>query len=151
MLAMLLMPLGLRAHETTGPEADFAHAPETVLPWGELAKVGVRRTAGRLDVTFLPPVHALDGKEVTLYGFMTPVAPGTTHRRFLLSMQPLFCAHCEQTGPEGIVEVNVREPEPTSNEPLAVRGSFMLVEDGGAGAIYRLTNAVVVRHAQQKH
>jgi hypothetical protein len=147
MLALLLLPGALRAHDPAGARLDFTHAPKDVLPWGELAKVGVRRTGGRLEVDFLPPVRALEGKNVTLYGFMTPVAPGATHKRFLLSMHPLSCADCEQTTPEGIVEVNVRKPQATSSEPLAVLGKFVLVWDRSSGIIYRLKNAVVVRES----
>lgn len=137
------------AHETTSPRLDFTQAPADVLPWGQLAKVGVRRAGGRIEANFLPPVLALDGKRVALYGFMTPVEPGPLHRRFLLSMQPLFCPDCGQTGPDGIVEVNLKKPEPAHSMPLAVRGTLVLVKDGSPGVIYRLMDAAVVVKPRQ--
>jgi uncharacterized protein len=136
--------LSSHAHETTGPKLDFTQAPRDVLPWGQLAKVGVRRAGGRLEVKFLPPVLALDGKRVALYGFMTPVGTGPMHKRFLLSMQPLFCPDCEQTGPDGIVEVNVKKPEPVHSQALAVRGTLLLVKDDSPRVLYRLVDAAVV-------
>jgi hypothetical protein len=66
------------------------------------------------------------------------------HKRFLLSMQPLFCPDCEQTGPEGIVEVNMKKPEPVHSQALAVRGTLRLVRDDSPRVLYRLVDAAVV-------
>lgn len=132
-------------------DLDFTKAPPNVLVWGELEKVGVQRHHGQYQITFLPPVLALDGKEVTMYGYMTPVAPGNTHTKFLLSMAPLACAGCTTpTGPEGIVEVNVKKAHAGTTEPLAVRGTMTLVKNDPDGLIYRIVDGEVLEHQAKK-
>lgn len=141
------------AHEGHDPpeyELDFSQAPKGVLPWGILAKAGVTHRDGKLSVNFLPPVQALDGKRVTLYGFMTPVYKQDRHRTFLLSMRPLTCVGCTvPPRPEGIVEVSVKRPEPARDRPIAVRGRLELVKDAANGPIYRLRDASVVTRTRQ--
>lgn len=125
---------------------DFTKAPPDVLVWGELAKVGVQRHHGKYQITLLPPVLALDGKQVTMYGYMTPVGPGDEHKKFLLSMAPLNCPGCTTvTGPEGIVEVNVDKPQATTTEPVAVRGTMNVLKDDPDGLIYRIVDGEVVQ------
>jgi len=125
---------------------DFRDAPGDLILWGQLAKVGLTRSSGRYHVTFLPPVSALDGKTVTLVGFMTTVHPGTLHTQFLLSDRPILCRDCHSApDPSGIVEVNIRVAEPATTSPVRVQGKLQLVKDNPNGLIYRLLDARVVR------
>ena len=51
-----LQALSVRAHDAEGDTLDFSKAPADVLPWGYLAKVGVRYEEDRGVPHFLPPV-----------------------------------------------------------------------------------------------
>lgn len=146
---LLTMQVPASAHE--GEETlDFSKAPADVLPWGYLAKVGVRYVDDHVVPLFLPPVLALDKTRVTLYGYMTPVDPGPLHRRFLLSWRPIFCAGCERPiGPEGIVEINVLRPVASTHEALAVRGELRVLQNDPMNVLYRLRGATVVTRAER--
>jgi hypothetical protein len=126
--------------------ADFKQAPKDLVLWGDLARAGVTRSGGRFHVTFLPPVRALDGKTVTLVGFMAPVHAGKRHTQFLLSDRRFLCDACEAPPPpQSLVEINTRVAEPARERPIIVRGSLELVRDDPNGLIYRLTDAKVLR------
>ena len=143
---LLTLPaLPTLAHEGEEGTLDFSKAPADVLPWGLLAKVGVRYVDDRVVPLFLPPVLALDKKRVTLYGYMTPVDSGSLQRRFLLSWRPIFCAGCERPiGPEGIVEVNMLRPVASTREALAVRGELRVLQNDPMNVLYRMHDAIVV-------
>lgn len=126
--------------------ADFRGAPRDLVLWGDLARARVTRGGGRFQVTFLPAVIALDGKTVTLVGFMAPVRPGRRHSLFLLSDRRFLCDTCHSVPPpESIVEVNVAAAEPARTRPIMVRGKLALVRDDPNGLVYRLTEATVIR------
>lgn len=126
--------------------ADFRHAPRDLVLWGDLARTQVKRGGGQFHVTYLPPVLALNGKRITLVGFMAPVHTGKLHRQFLLSDRPLLCPNCEAAPPpESIVEINAKVGEPARTRPIMVQGVFELVKDHPPGAIFRLNEAKVIR------
>jgi hypothetical protein len=126
--------------------ADFKRAPRDLVLWGDLARAGVTRTGGRFHVTFLPPVKALEGKTVTLIGFMAPVHTGERHTQFLLSDRRFLCDAClAPPPPQSIVEVNARVAEPARERPITVRGALELVKDDPNGLLYRLNDAKVIR------
>ena len=127
-------------------EKDFRNAPKDLVLWGHLAKVGVTRTGGRQNVIVLPAVQALDGKTVTLVGFMTQVHPGDRSKQFLLGDKPFLCDDCHASpGPAEIVEVNLKVAEPKRSTPIMVRGKLQVLRDDPNGLIYRLTEAKVIR------
>jgi len=127
-------------------QSDFDGAPDDLVLWGELAKAGITRKAGRYNVTFLPSVLALEGKTVTLLGFMAPVHPGELEKQFLLSDTRFLCDTCQTApAPQSIVEVNAEEGQPVRERPIMVRGKLELVRDSRHGLIYRLHNAKVIQ------
>ena len=126
--------------------SDFEGAPEDLVLWGELAKAGVTRKAGRYNVTFLPSVLALDGKTITLIGFMAPVHPREREKQFLLSDTRFLCNTCQSAPPpQSIVEVNALKALPVHEHPITVRGRLELVHDSQHGLIYRLQDALLVK------
>jgi uncharacterized protein len=140
--AALGLPLHVLARELTS--ADYRGAPKDLVLWGQLAKVGITRDSGRIKAQFLPEARALDGRKLTLVGFMTPVAAGEAHQRFLLSSRPLDCSHCVPLGAAEIVEVNARGKEWSRQLPVLVRGRLVLVGEPVDGPIYKLNDAVIL-------
>jgi uncharacterized protein len=130
-------------------EKDFREAPKDLVLWGHLAKVGVTRKGGRQNVIVLPAVQALDGKMVTLVGFMTQVHRGDRSKQFLLGDKPFLCDDCHASpGPAEIVEVNLKAAEPKRSSSIMVRGKLQVLKDDPNGLIYRLTEAKVIRRNQ---
>lgn len=151
--ALAVAGASARAHDGDEHEGelDFTRAPQGTMLWGTLAKVGVWRSEGRLKRTFTEPIRKFDGKQVTLYGYVTPVdGPADLHRMFLLSSQKIACRGCAKpVEPEGIVEVNLKRPVALRkvagpSEVLAVRGKLELVTDDAKALIYRLGDGEVV-------
>jgi len=143
------------ADDDHGPTLDFTQAPKDTVLWGTLAKVGLRRVDGKFVRTFTAPVRDLDGKTVTLYGWVTPVDDRAVPQRvFLLSSQKIDCRGCATpVEPEGIVEVTLKRPADlkrlTQTSPaLAVRGTLVLVKDDAKGLLYQLVDGQVVRKAR---
>ena len=86
----------------------------------------------------------LDGKRVTLYGFMMPVGEETRTRQFLLTDRPLWCGSCDPVGPEGVVEVNTRSSMAAARQVVAVRGVLHVLRSDPKSVLYRMTDAQVV-------
>lgn len=127
-------------------ERDYRQVPRSVLLWGELAKVQVVRSQGRYVATYLPSVLALEGKTVTLLGFMAPVHGPGSHAQFLLSDRRFLCGGCDSAPPpESIVEVNALSAVPAHERPVLMRGKLQLVRGNANGLVYRLNEAQVVR------
>lgn len=136
----LALATAAAAHETPST-LDFRQAPSDTLPWGMLSKVGLQRSDGRFVPQFLPPLRALQGRRITLYGYMTAQPGRRLQQRFLLSPRPLICAECGSTGPQEIVEVLVDRRIARTDRPLAVRGRLALLEDSPDGLLFRLEHA----------
>lgn len=137
-------------HAHTRPEhqlslADFDNAPSDLVLWGELAKAAITREQGQYQATFLPSVLALEGKTISLIGFMAQVHPQERATQFLLSDIRFLCATCESAPPpQSIVEVNTQEAYPLYERPIRVRGTLELVRDSRYGLMYRLHNAKII-------
>src|SRR5882672_7180769 len=102
-LALSLSVIGpATAHDAEKFTLDFRDAPRSTMPWGMLAKVGLRREDGNLVPQFLPPLPAMAGKPVVLFGYLTARPGGGPQKRFLLSPRPIFCGECAPVGPEEI-------------------------------------------------
>src|SRR5437763_914117 len=74
------------------------------LPWAVLAETQV-------DAPFRPRFHKhlaqLEGKKVSLTGFMQPLTMDVTASGFMLIEYPVGCWFCETPEPAGIVYVEV--------------------------------------------
>ena len=132
------------AHGSAKDVLDFHQAPPNTMAWGWLAKVGIQREDGKFTPQFLPPLLAMEGKPVVLYGYMTAKPGQKLQQRFLLSPRPIFCADCDPLGPQEIVEVVLDRPTPATTLALAVRGRLALLKRAPDGLLYRLESASVV-------
>jgi hypothetical protein len=131
-------------HGHAEPQLDFRHAPRDVVLWGELERTLLRRESGRIVAVFTPAVRKLDGRVVSLVGFMTPVDAGQRHARFLLSAKPILCPGCDSAPtPTEIVEVLAVAAQAPQAGQVTMRGKLELVR-GEDGLVYRLRNARVV-------
>lgn len=80
---------------------------ENRLPWPALTETEIGKG---FKPAFLKHVADLDGKRVTLTGYMTPSAGQDTDvRGFLLTENPIGCWFCEVPGPTQLVSVEPQE------------------------------------------
>ena len=82
----------------------------------------------KIDVpVFSQDVQALDGKEVTITGYIIPVEGYKSHKEFIFSAYPYnMCFFCGGAGPETVMEVVSVEPVPYTADPVTIKGVLRL-------------------------
>jgi hypothetical protein len=134
--------IGSRAPKSDHP-ANWLDAPG-VVPWTTLTKVSFVQRDGRSTLQFGEGIQALDGKEVKLRGYVTPLQLGAKQKHFLLSTKPPSCAFCIPAGPDEMVEVFCKTPVKYSLEPVTIDGKFAVLANDPGGVFYRMADAVPV-------
>ena len=131
-------------------EQAYKDAPADVVLWGDLARALVVRKGSTYQTTFLPPVLALDGKTISIIGYVTPVmTKDTPSKQFLLSDHVFLCDECEPPTPTELVEVNTKDFVMAKDGVATIRGQFEVVKNDPKGLAYRLNKAIVLK--QQAH
>jgi hypothetical protein len=91
---------------------------------------------------FSAEVRSLNGKHVSLPGYMVPFENVTRGNHFMLSSMPLnACFFCGVGGPESVVEVFLKNPIAYTEKPILVSGILRLNEKDPDKMIYLLENA----------
>jgi len=112
-----------------------------VLSWRMLSQVA---GDGWSDAfAFDPQVEALDGKDVTVEGYMLPYDDQAKQRQFLLTAFPAHCPYCMPGGMASLIEVDAAAGVPTTEQRILLRGRLELLRGDGFGLLYRLRNATV--------
>jgi len=123
--------------------SNWLEAPG-VVSWYTLSKVSFVQRDGKSTLQFGEGIHGLDGKEVKLRGYITPLQLGTSQNHFLLSTKPPSCAFCIPAGPDETVEVFCKTPIKYSLDPVTVAGTFTVLAKDPGGLFYRMADAVPV-------
>src|SRR5690606_33668001 len=88
---------------------------------------------------FSEDIKKLDGKEVTVKGFVIPVEGYKSHKEFIFSAFPYsMCFFCGGAGPESVMEVMAAEPIEYSAEAITIRGKLHLNADDVNKLMYSL-------------
>lgn len=127
--------------------AAAARADEPEVDWTDLLNTQVQTKGDAQTITYVPALKPLDGKPVTMHGWITPInlGDGTTVTSFLLTGTPGTCPFCFGMGPEAFVLVSAAEPVPAdATVELLLHGRFELTPHDPIGFFYRLRQA----HAQ---
>lgn len=129
-------------------------APEPVKKkslWKTLGKITYKKKYDELmgfkiDIpVFSDPIKALDGKEVTVKGYIIPVEGYKSHKEFILSAFPYnMCFFCGGAGPETVMEVEAIEGIEYSAEQVLIKGKLKLNDDDINRLMYLLTDAVLI-------
>lgn len=92
--------------------------------------------------TFDEKQKALDGKTVTIKGYMYPLTEAPKHQFFMLSYYPTnVCFFCGGAGPETIVEVNAKSVIKFSHRAIELKGTLKLNHKDRDRLFYILMNA----------
>lgn len=95
---------------------------------------------------FSDQIKALNGKEVTVKGFIIPVEGYKGHKEFILSAFPYsMCFFCGGAGPESVMEVTAIEPIEYSAEAVVIKGKLKLNSDDVNKLMYSLSEAKLVK------
>lgn len=91
---------------------------------------------------FSAATKALNGKVVTLPGYMIPFDSGMKGTKFMFSSLPInACFFCGVGGPEGVIEVTTKQPLSFSDKPIEIKGILRLNDKDPDKMIYILEQA----------
>lgn len=101
------------------------------LVWPKLYDIRFEKTKDTLGEydkpIFNQATKALNGKVVSLPGYMVPFDNGTKGKRFILTSLPLnACFFCGVGGPESVVEVYLKETITYTEKPIEIKGVLRL-------------------------
>lgn len=120
--------------------------------WKTLAKITYKKEYDdflgfKIDKpVFSEEIKALNGKEVTVKGFVIPVEGYKSHKEFIFSAFPYsMCFFCGGAGPESVMEVLASEAVEYSAEAITLRGKLKLNSDDVNKLMYELTDARLVK------
>jgi len=129
-----------------------AQSGETVSLWKTLAKITYKKEYDEFlgfkndKPVFSAEIKALNGKEVTVKGFIIPVEGYKSHKEFILSAFPYsMCFFCGGAGPESVMEVKSLDAIEYSAEAITIKGKLKLNTDDVNQLMYSLTDARLVK------
>jgi hypothetical protein len=131
---------------------EFVDVPEGAIDWKifgatkEVAAKGKTDDGYDIEYTkpeFSPELKMLDGKEITVKGFMFPLEAEEKQKLFLFGPFPVSCPFHYHAGPSLILQVNADEnPVQFDYDPVVITGTLELVpDDPEYNTFYRLKNA----------
>lgn len=91
---------------------------------------------------FSAATKALNGKVVTLPGYMIPFEAGSKGAKFMFSSMPInACFFCGVGGPESVIEVTMKQPLSFHDKPVEIKGILRLNDKDPDKMIYILEQA----------
>jgi len=94
---------------------------------------------------FTPEIKALEGKYITLPGFIVNLEGMFKPEHIILSSLPIAaCFFCGNAGPESVIEVFLKQPIKLYKEPVKIRGKLRLNSDNYQELMYILEDAELV-------
>jgi hypothetical protein len=93
---------------------------------------------------FSQAAKTLDGKRITVPGYMVPFETGLKSAHFMLSSLPLnACFFCGGGGPETVIEVFLKKESTLIDKPIEVTGTLKLNASNPDQMIYILQQAEI--------
>ncbi len=113
----------------TAAQAQTGNMPSSADIWKALATVEYENMPDRYfpKPVFNKDIKAMEGKRVTLKGFIIPLDDTKKQINFMLSMVPFsHCYFCGGAGPESVVEVKALTSFEYTAKPVQVSGILKL-------------------------
>lgn len=118
--------------------------------WKTLSKVTYRKEYDELmgfkvdKPVFSDYIKNLEGKQITLKGYIIPVDGYKSHKEFIFSAFPYsMCFFCGAAGPETVMEVKAKEPIKYTTESIVLSGILRLNSDDINRLMFKIENAVL--------
>jgi hypothetical protein len=94
---------------------------------------------------FGPEIKALEGKPITVKGYIIPTDGYKSHKEFVFSAYPYsMCFFCGGAGPETVMEVVAKSPIKYTTDPITIKGKLKLNASDVNKLIYALTDVELV-------
>lgn len=99
------------------------------------------------SITYTPQVKAMEGKPITIAGFMLPLESTEKFNHFLLSKRTPTCPFCPPGEPNEIAEVFTAKPMRYDEGIIVVTGTFRFTSNPDLGLFFQLKDATISRSA----
>lgn len=120
--------------------------------WGKLAEITYETTFDSLTELeidrprFSETVKKLEGKKITLYGYVIPLQAGFKENVALFSSLPFdLCYFCGGAGPETVVEIIGNKKLNVSNKRIGIQGTLVLNSSSYEHHIYILKDVKLIK------
>ncbi len=135
---------------------DYVDIPDGAVDWkvfGQTKEIRVEyKTKEGYDGEYFKPefpaaVKAMDGKEITIKGFMFPLGPNEEQTEFLFGPFPINCPFHYHVGPSLVIEAHAdKHPIKFVWDPIVLKGKLTLVPlDKENSTFYRFTDITIVK------
>ncbi len=114
---------------------------QSLLKWDQMRQT--KRANSSSAPIFADDLSALDGKEVTLLGFMAPIDQFQDVSYFMLLPVPIECFFCSAPPMREIMYVELVQGKRADivNEPVAITGTLTLSREAGSQFFYSIKDA----------
>lgn len=119
--------------------------------WKTLSRITYKKQYDEMvgfDVSvpvFSDPVKALEGKEITVRGYIIPVEGYESQTNFIFSAFPYnMCFFCGGAGPETVMEVYAKKGIEFTAKAIKIKGVLRLNDKDINQLMYALEDAVLV-------
>jgi len=128
-----------------GQKSEYKGFPSVV--WPKLYDIKFEKGKDKLGEfdkpVFSAGASSLNGKSVSLPGYMIPFENGMKGNHFMLSSMPInACFFCGVGGPETVVEVFLKQPITYTEKPVVITGVLKLNGTDPDKMLYILEQAI---------
>jgi hypothetical protein len=130
----------------------YAQTPPTENLWKTLQKITYIKEYDEFlgfkvdKPVFSEAIKALEGKEVTVKGFIIPIEGYKGSKEFIFSAFPYAnCFFCGGAGPESVMEVTAIEPINYTAESIVLKGKLVLNSKDVNKLMFAITGAKQVK------
>ena len=124
---------------------------QTESVWKTLAKITYRKEYDELmgfkidKPVFSDAIKNMEGKTITVKGYIIPVEGYKSHKEFIFSAFPYsMCFFCGGAGPETVMEVSAKEAIKYTTEQITLTGTLRLNSDDINRLMFKSDHAVRV-------
>jgi hypothetical protein len=121
--------------------------------WKTLSKISYKKEFDELmgfkidKPVFSDAIKSLNGKEITIKGYIIPVEGYKSHKEFIFSAFPYsMCFFCGGAGPETVMEVRTKEAVKYTAESIVLKGILTLNDTDINKLMFRLDKASLVKN-----
>ncbi len=123
-------------------QKDVQHSKSEIWPALTASKVQKHYLEMQYSIAYTPEVKAMEGKTVTVDGFVIPLESKKSFQHFLLTIRSPTCAFCPSGQPNEMIEVFSTTPLQWSDELVSMRGTLVLMpEKSEEGIFFQLKGA----------
>jgi len=95
------------------------------------------------QAVFPPALKAINNKVIELPGFIIPTKVGNSFTEFMFSIVPVAsCPYCGTGDIPSMIEVKTLKPVTWTEEPITLKGKFVINDSGDSRSTFFLLDAV---------